>query len=348
MLVESVVRHSHNACRRFAEESLDPDGGIHTLRVMDVNVIAGWVRLLTVFFVVAGPVAAAGQKTSMPRPGSGAAPPRSNELTPAEQATGWKLLFNGKTLAGWRGVGLDSVPTGHWRVIDGTITRTAARPGSAATENSDLMTVGLYLDFELSWEWRIQPAGNSGVKYDVAEDLSVQQASPYAALGFEYQLLDDSLADDNALPSHRTGALFDLVAPNDSKRLHPPGEWNRSTVIVRGGHGEHWLNGELILSYELGTPAMDSALARSKFRSIRGFAEHRAGHIVLQDHGDSVSFRNLKIRPIEPASPHGAAPTIHRLPGGVRGAAGAGNGGTGGLRHRSRLHGNVGLLRPLG
>jgi hypothetical protein len=260
------------------------------------NVRTRVLHLLCAAAMITTPGTLVAQKTSMPRPGSGAAPPRANELTVAERAAGWKLLFDGKTLAGWRGIGMDSAPTAHWRVIDGAITRT---PGSAG-ENTDLITLDPYADFELSWEWKLGTRGNSGLKYNVDEGLSLAQAALYAALGFEYQMLDDSLADDNALPSHRSGALYDLVAPNDSKPLHRPGEWNRSAVIVRGARAEHWLNGERILTYTLATPEMDSALARSKFHSIRGFAEHRAGHIALQDHGDEVSFRSIKIRPLEP------------------------------------------------
>ena len=243
------------------------------------------------------PPAAYAQKTSMPRPGATAGPARPNELTAAERAAGWVLLFDGKSLAGWRGVGTDSVPAGHWKVIDGTITR-VTDPQLAGETTTDLLSVGAYVDFELSWEWRISRAGNSGLKYNVSEDLSIQNAALYTALGFEYQLLDDSLADDNELPSHRSGSLFDIAAPNEKKHLLPPGEWNRSAVIVRGMHVEHWLNGDLILGFDFGSATLDSAIARSKFRAIRGFAEHRLGHLSLQDHGDAVSFRSIKIHPL--------------------------------------------------
>ena len=122
------------------------------------------------------------------------------------------------------------------------------------------------------------------------------QAPNRAALGFEYQMLDDDRHEDGKLPTHRAGALYDLVAPNAAKRLHPVGEWNHSRVIFRGNHGEHWLNGVKILEFDLGTALMDSLLAASKYRAIPGFAERRNGHIVLQDHGDEVYFRSLKVR----------------------------------------------------
>ena len=121
-------------------------------------------------------------------------------------------------------------------------------------------------------------------------------APNHAALGFEYQMLDDSLHEDNKVPSHRAGALYDLISPNGNKALKPVGEWNTSTIVFRGNHGEHWLNGKKIVEFELGTPLMDSLLAKSKYRNINGFAEKRAGHIVLQDHVDEVYFRSIKIR----------------------------------------------------
>ena len=158
------------------------------------------------------------------------------------------------------------------------------------------MTVDTFADFEVTWEWKVAPGANSGVKYNVSEAVSMAQAPNHAALGFEYQILDDDRHEDGKLPTHRAGALYDLVAPGSGKHLRPVGQWNRSKVIFRGNHGEHWLNGEKIVEFDLGTARMDSALAASKYRSIQGFAERRKGHIVLQDHGDEVYFRNIKVR----------------------------------------------------
>ena len=227
-----------------------------------------------------------------------------NQLTPAERAAGWRLLFDGRTLHGWRGLGRDSVPTVHWTVVDGAIKKIASgnvarRPDGQPVAGGDLMTEAAFDDFELTWEWKVTPGANSGVKYNVSEELSTSVA-PFAALGFEYQILDDDRHEDGKLPSHRAGALYDLVAPNDRKQLHPVGEWNRSTIVFRGSHGEHWLNGRLVVSYDLGTPLMDSLLAASKYHDIAGFADRRRGHIVLQDHGDEVYFRNIKIREDRP------------------------------------------------
>jgi hypothetical protein len=229
---------------------------------------------------------------------------RPNALTDAERAAGWRLLFDGRTLSGWRGLGRDTVPTAHWVVEDGAIRKLArgAVPRQAdgqPTAGGDLMTEATFGDFELRWEWKVAPGANSGIKYNVSEEFSLAHAANRAALGFEYQILDDERHEDAQLASHRAGALYDLIAPNASKRLQPVGEWNRSTVIFRGNHGEHWLNGEKIVEFDLGTPRMDSLLAASKYRSIPGFGDRRRGHIVLQDHGDEVHFRNIKIRQLE-------------------------------------------------
>ena len=231
-----------------------------------------------------------------------------NQLTAAERAAGWRLLFDGRTLTGWRGVGYDTVPTAHWVVVDGTIKKIASGNVPRVADGrpligGDLMTVDSFADFELSWEWKVTPGANSGVKYNVSEAMSMAQGGAgtqggptHSALGFEYQMLDDDRHEDGKLPTHRAGALYDLVAANAQKHLRPVGEWNESKILFRGTHGEHWLNGAKIVEFEMSTPAFDSLLAKSKYHSIPGFATRRKGHIVLQDHGDEVYFRNIKVR----------------------------------------------------
>ena len=248
-----------------------------------------------------------------PPSGAGAQSPRiasprsaaPNELTAAEGRAGWRLLFDGTTLAGWRGLGYDTVPTAHWRVVDGAIEtvpsdRVPKMPDGQPAHGGDLMTIDTFGDFELSFEWRVAPGANSGAKYNVSEPFSLQYAQNHAALGFEYQVLDDSLAEDNKIPSHRAGALYDLIAPNRRKHLAPVGQWNTARIVFRGNHGEHWLNGAKIVEFDLGTPHFDSLMARSKYRSIPGFATRRKAHIVLQDHGDEAYYRAIKIREIIP------------------------------------------------
>ena len=224
-----------------------------------------------------------------------------NTLTAAERRDGWRLLFDGTSFDGWRGLGYDSVPGAHWKVENGTIRKVAdgdvpRMPDGQPAAGGDLMTRETFRDFELAWQWKISRAGNSGVKYNVSEEISMANAPNHAALGFEYQMLDDSLHEDNKVPSHRAGALYDLIPPNSSKVLARVGDWNKSAVVFRGNHGEHWLNGSKVVEFDLGTPLMESLLARSKYRSIKDFAQRRAGHIVLQNHVDEVFFRNIRIR----------------------------------------------------
>lgn len=220
------------------------------------------------------------------------------------QTAEWRPLFDGKTFAGWRGLGYDSVPTAHWKIENGTIKKIAngqvprMADGQPAA-GGDLMTNETFQDFELTWEWKISAGGNSGVKYNVSEEISMAQAPNHAALGFEYQMIDDSLAEDRKIPSHRAAALYDLIAPNENKPLKPAGEWNTSMLVFRGNHGEHWLNGKKVVEFDLGTPRMDSLIAKSKYRSIKDFAQRRTGHIVLQDHGDEVYFRNIRIKKLD-------------------------------------------------
>jgi Domain of Unknown Function (DUF1080) len=234
----------------------------------------------------------------------GAAAQRPNELTADERAAGWRLLFDGTSLTGWRGLGYDSVPTAHWRVVDGAIVKTPTakvqrQADGQPASGGDLMSVESFRDFELAFEWRVAAGANSGVKYNVSEEHSLTHASNHAALGFEYQVLDDERHPDNKIASHRAGGLYDILAPSPAKRLRPVGEWNSARIVLRGNHGEHWLNGVRIVEFDLGTPRLDSLLERSKYKPIPGFAERRSGHIVFQDHGDEVHFRSIKIRAVE-------------------------------------------------
>ena len=224
-----------------------------------------------------------------------------NTLTAAEKAAGWRLLFDGKTFAGWRGLGYDSVPRAHWKIVDGSIMKipsgkVALMPDGQPAKGGDLMTVDTFGDFEFAFQWKATPGMNSGVKYNVSEEFSMKNASNHAALGFEYQVLDDDLNEDNKIPSHRAGALYDLLVPGNNKTLKPVGQWNRSRIVFKGNHGEHWLNGAKVVDFDLGTARMDSALAKSKYKNIKGFADRRVGHIILQDHNEEVYFRDLKVR----------------------------------------------------
>jgi hypothetical protein len=227
---------------------------------------------------------------------------KNNTLTKAEIKEGWKLLFDGKTFNGWRGIDRDHVPNGLWAIEDGQIKKvntgdvqklSDGRP----VEGGDLMTTGTFENFELSFEWKINKAGNSGLKYNVSEEMSQKYGSKFSALGFEYQLLDDG---DEAYkgklkPSQFSGSLYDLL-PAKNTVLKPIGEFNNSMILVNGNHVEHWLNGTKILEFEFGSKELDKAYKVSKFNKIPGFQDKRKAHIVLQNHNDESWFRNIKIR----------------------------------------------------
>ena len=215
---------------------------------------------------------------------------------------GWRPLFDGTTLRGWHGLGFTGTPPGLWIVEDGAIKHAAKGKGPLQADGQplegwDLISDESFQDFELAWEWKIAVAGNSGLKYNVAEQLSTQMAPPHAAKGWEYQMNDDEKNEDNKLATHRSGALYDMIAPNERKHVNPAGQWNRSRIVFRGIHGEHWLNGEKILEFDYGTPAFDSAFAKSKYAKYPAwFPVRRKGQLVLQDHDDVVWFRDIRIR----------------------------------------------------
>ena len=217
---------------------------------------------------------------------------------------GWQSLFDGHSLAGWHALGFATMPSGLWTVRDGAIEHLPKRKGAVQADGQplvgfDLVSDSTYRDFELEWEWKISAAGNSGLKYNVSEQLSTTFPPPHAAKGWEYQMIDDAANEDNKLATHRTGALYDMVAPNASKPVKPAGQWNRSRLVFRGNHIEHWLNGVRVVSIDIGTPAFDSAFAKSKYAAYPSwFPVRRKGQIVLQDHDSVVWFRAIRIRSI--------------------------------------------------
>lgn len=206
-----------------------------------------------------------------------------NTLAPDEAAAGWRLLFDGKSLTGWGALGGKPLPAKGWTVEEGTIHHAKGGGG-------DIVTTELFGDFELAWEWKISHAGNSGLKY-----LLPDAAKP---VGFEYQLLDDENHPDGIKGGrlHQTAGLYDLIEPAAAKKVNPVGQWNQSRIVVKGGHVEHWLNGEKTLEYEIGSAAMEAAIARSKYKTVPGFGKMTRSPLLLQDHGDEVWFRSIKVR----------------------------------------------------
>jgi hypothetical protein len=251
-----------------------------------------------------------------------ASPDPANALTPDEQRAGWTLLFDGKTMNGWDDPRLKSPAGDAWTIEDGCL---KAKAHPRITE--DLFTKENFRDFELAFDWRISPRGNSGVKYRIQEHLFVapdgkqkfEQAversfhDPVAGrpskgqdyvIGFEYQMLDDDLNADarNGL-KHTSGALYDMVAPS-ARLTKPVGEFNHSVIVLRGNHVEHWMNGVKVVD-----SALDSPDALQGIKSRWGVAPHvydllatqpkKDCPISLQNHGDEAWFRNIKIRKLD-------------------------------------------------
>jgi len=207
-----------------------------------------------------------------------------NTLTPMEKKQGWRLLFNGSSLEGWRGYRMQGLPEGGWEIKDGLL-KTVPK-----AKSRELITIEKFDNFEFSWEWRIAPAGNNGIKYFVTEDRP-------AAPGHEYQMIDDTTNADGKVGLQRTTAAFyDVLPPAADRPTKPAGEWNQSRVVVQGNHVEHWLNGKKVLEYELGSDRVKEGLAQSKFKKFPDFGTKIQGHIMLTYHNDECWFRNLKVR----------------------------------------------------
>ncbi len=222
---------------------------------------------------------------------------KNNELTKAEKKAGWKLLFDGKTFTGWRGFHQDKVPTG-WIIEDNCISRVQAK-GELGEAGGDLITNGEYENFEFSLEWKISKGGNSGIKYLVSESLPPKGKS---AVSFEMQVLDDENHPDAKMGmngNRKASALYDIMPPNNKKKLKPVGEFNQIRLVVKGNHIEHWLNGEKVLEFERGSEAIKALIAQSKFKTQPLFGTFSKGHLLLQEHGDKVWYRNIKIRQLK-------------------------------------------------
>ena len=207
-----------------------------------------------------------------------------NTLTDSEKAGGWKLLFDGKTTAGWVALGGKPFPDKGWTVLDGALHHAKGAGGG------DIVTAEAFEEFELVWEWKLAEGGNSGLKYNLPD--------PKKGVGFEYQLLDDAQHPDAQLHdgTRTTASLYDVFPAAAGKKLNPPGEWNASRVLVKGSHVEHWLNDGKTVEFELGGDALKAAIAASKFKTTAGFGVRTKSPILLQDHGDEISVRDLKIR----------------------------------------------------
>ncbi len=228
----------------------------------------------------------------------------ANTLTPQERASGWTLLFDGNSTAAWRGARSDQFPKTGWEVKDGLLSVTE-HGGEEGGNAGDIISTRTYTNFELSVDFRVTPGANSGILYFVDPSLTPGHEGHGTMVGFEYQILDDALHPDakKGKNGDRTVAsLYDLIPAAANKPIRRVGEWNTARIVVRGAHGEHWLNGVKVLEYDRNSAAFRQAVAESKFHIYPRFGEASGGYLLLQDHGFPVSFRNIKIRelPIAP------------------------------------------------
>jgi hypothetical protein len=220
-------------------------------------------------------------RSQPPQPPASSTATGQNALTSEEKAAGWLLLFDGQSTTGWRNYGKQTISDG-WKVEDGALTRTGA--------GGDIITEDQFGNFELSLEWKIEDGGNSGIFYRAAEDRDeIYWNAP------EVQVLDDANHPDGRSRLQSAAALYDLYEV-PAGIVKPANEWNAVRLIADGPHVEHWLNDVKVVEYEIGSRDWDSRIAGSKFAPYKKFGRNDQGHIGLQDHGNIVAFRNIKIR----------------------------------------------------
>lgn len=219
-----------------------------------------------------------------------------NSVSPREEQEGWRLLWDGHTTTGWRGAKLTGFPAGGWTMADGILT-VRESGGRESRDGGDIVTVDRHGNFMLAVEFRITRGANSGIKYFVDPGLNKGEGS---AIGCEFQILDDAVHEDaqkGVNGNRKLAGLYDLIPPAGA-RFNGIGEWNRAMIIVNGRQVEHWLNGFRTVAYERRTQMWRALVDHSKYVVWPGFGEAERGHILLQDHGNEVSFRSIKIRPM--------------------------------------------------
>ncbi|MDP4291601.1 MAG: DUF1080 domain-containing protein [Bacteroidota bacterium] len=236
-------------------------------------------RLLFIFFIICFTMGYAQKPKEQP----------VNTLTAKEKAQGWHLLFDGKTLNGWKGYNHPAVPK-NWSVEDNALTCY----GRGGEMGGDIITSDKYENFDLIVEWKISKGSNSGIFYHVIEGS--QYTNPYET-GPEYQIIDDLGWPDKLAEWQQTGADYALhPADKSQKVLHAVGEWNTSRIVFKKGHVEHWLNGKKIVEFQAWTPEWEQKVLTTKFKDMPQYGRAKTGYIGLQNHGSKVCFRNIKIK----------------------------------------------------
>jgi hypothetical protein len=215
------------------------------------------------------------------------APSTATTLTDAQKAEGWKLLFDGVSTTGWKFY--KDQPNDTWEVVDGTLHCKANVEGKEA-KRSDIMTTEQFENFELAFDWKISPGGNSGVMFHVTEEFD----RPYLT-GPEYQVIDDKGYDGKLKDSQLTGSNYDMH-PAQNARPNPIGEWNQSRIVVNGNHVEHWLNGTKVVEYELGSADWKKRKAVSKWKDAAKYGIEKKGAIDIQDHDHEAWYKNIMIK----------------------------------------------------
>lgn len=215
-----------------------------------------------------------------------AEPTGPNQLTEAEKADGWKLLFDGTSMAGWKT--FKNKENDSWEVVDGTL---HCKADSLAEKRSDILTVDQYGNFDLVFEWKIAPRDNSGVIYRATEEFERAYLS-----GPEYQVIDDKNYPGELSATQTSGSNYDMHAAPEDKAINPPGEWNTGRILANGNHVEHWLNDQKVAEYEINSEDWIKRKAESKWKDAAGYGIAPKGHIDLQDHGGEVWYRNIKIK----------------------------------------------------